>query len=726
MRALIAGFILGLVAAFCGALLLHHFWRGHHFSTTHAAPALATTPEPVSIPRCDNLTPDGNAATWGAQGFRLNVLQDVGTIPGDVPPARASFAWNANAFLVRVEVDVPSTIEAEKDNGLWRDDSVELFLSAGPDLAQISQVIVAPGLDPRHPAPRQMIGRTPAASPKPFPVQTIARRTPTGYAVDFILPWSAYGVTPAAGQKLGVQVVVHHRDDNGLRSFGWYPGSNAYSDPSQRIALVLGQDASPSVDVLARLNVLTAATIQAAVTYSPDARGHVLFLQRGDEALGRYRLGDEGNFSLASFPLPNDWHGDEPIVLRDGGQFLAAMTRDDFLAQIKELASHLEYTYEQSVFNDTHFPKGGFNDDEIVRRFFSPVEIHTKFYDAQYNEVTQADKPGRYGAIVRIRLAGGVELTRYITICRVPKKIDWWNAPPPLNAPLPKEIGLDPAVVRAQQKEIGQDFNSAFLDSMRISQDPAILLAGLMETKPGDAPVVWRTDAWARDANWWYGLREKLGQPEKYQYLLDLPAGYDADTTKNWPLILFLHGSGERGDHVDDVRRNGLAKLLGQGKQVPAIVVSPQCPAGEWWNTHVLAALLDDVAAKYRVDPDRVYVTGLSMGGFCTWDLALAYPERFAAAVPICGRGDPADAARLLKLPLWAFHGEADETVPVANTVDMVTAIRKAGGHPHMTLYPGVGHNSWDKAYATDALYAWLFAQKRGQPEVVTPGAPAQ
>ena len=129
--------------------------------------------------------------------------------------------------------------------------------------------------------------------------------------------------------------------------------------------------------------------------------------------------------------------------------------------------------------------------------------------------------------------------------------------------------------------------------------------------------------------------------------------------------------------------------------------------------------LLDEISQKYRVDADRIYVTG----GSEVWELAEAYPERFAAINPLCGECDPADAARLKDLPVWAFYGTEQESSSMAQTNAMLDSIRKAGGHPHLTLSDG-HHDTWDMAYATDALYKWLLAQKRGQPEAVTPGVP--
>ena len=210
---------------------------------------------------------------------------------------------------------------------------------------------------------------------------------------------------------------------------------------------------------------------------------------------------------------------------------------------------------------------------------------------------------------------------------------------------------------------------------------------------------------------------EKLFEKEivvtaKYHYLLSLPAGYE-DSDRRWPLMLFLHGSGESGESLAKVKANGPPKLIALNERAfPCIVVSPQSP-GRGWNPDYLAALLDDICATYRVDPERVYLTGLSMGGYGTWMLAAAHPDRFAAIVPICGGGNPVDADKLKGLPIWAFHGAEDKTVKLENSEKMVDALKAVGSDVKFTVYPGVGHDSWTETYANPELYDWLFAQKR-------------
>ena len=147
----------------------------------------------------------------------------------------------------------------------------------------------------------------------------------------------------------------------------------------------------------------------------------------------------------------------------------------------------------------------------------------------------------------------------------------------------------------------------------------------------------------------------------------------------------------------------------------PSKVLAPRSPAGPWmsWDALQLGALLDEIETNHRVDNDRVYVTGLSMGGSGTWRLASEFPERFAAIAPFCGRGDVNEASRIVRLPTWAFHGDRDTAVPVYETTRLIDALRKAGGAPRMTIYPGVGHQCWEESYSGQEFYDWLLSQRR-------------
>lgn len=210
-------------------------------------------------------------------------------------------------------------------------------------------------------------------------------------------------------------------------------------------------------------------------------------------------------------------------------------------------------------------------------------------------------------------------------------------------------------------------------------------------------------------------FRKRVAHAARLAYLLYLPNGYQGGG-ENWPLVLFLHGAGERGDDLDLLKVHGPPKRIEQGHDYPCIIAAPQCPAGKWWTWLVpdLHALLDDLIARFRVDADRVYVTGISMGGEGTWALAADRPERFAAIVPICGPCLHLWSETLTSVPAWCFHGEKDDLVLPRFSHRMVDAIRARGGRKvKLTTYPDAGHDSWTATYDNPAVFRWLLRHKR-------------
>jgi len=221
----------------------------------------------------------------------------------------------------------------------------------------------------------------------------------------------------------------------------------------------------------------------------------------------------------------------------------------------------------------------------------------------------------------------------------------------------------------------------------------------------------------------------KSAAGKKLLYRLFKPAGYDEK--QKYPLVLFLHGAGERGEDNQAQTKHGVRFFLQNQAKFPCFVVAPQCPSKVQWvdtpwgnlkhaipaqptepmqsTIELLAALQKEFAT---VDDKRLYVTGLSMGGFGTWDIVSRFPRKFAAAVPICGGADEAQAPAIAKVPVWVFHGGADDVVKTVRSRNIVAALKAAGGAPRYTEYPGVGHGSWDQAYCEAELFPWLFSQK--------------
>lgn len=206
-----------------------------------------------------------------------------------------------------------------------------------------------------------------------------------------------------------------------------------------------------------------------------------------------------------------------------------------------------------------------------------------------------------------------------------------------------------------------------------------------------------------------------LASTQQMHYWQYLPDNYATDTTARFPLVVFLHGGGEVGSDLELVKKNGLPKRIAQGKHYPFVVVAPQNPHDQLWDDALVMAVLDRVLATHRIDPDRVYLTGLSRGGFGTWRLAIQHPERFAAIAPVCGGGLPDYAFRIKDVPVWAFHGAKDRAIPLSRTVEMVEALLEVGGNVKLTVYPEAGHDAWTETYDNPALYTWLLGHARSR-----------
>ena len=209
------------------------------------------------------------------------------------------------------------------------------------------------------------------------------------------------------------------------------------------------------------------------------------------------------------------------------------------------------------------------------------------------------------------------------------------------------------------------------------------------------------------------------------QYLLFLPETY-GQSNKRFPLILFLHGSGESGTDLNKVKKIGIPRVAPLRKNFPFMVLAPQCPKTEWWtDTRMIIrvmAMLDEVCNKYRVDRSRIYLTGLSMGGFGTWALLEQFSNRFAAAGVVCGSGgNPYLAYRMRNVPIRIYHGGVDKNVSILNSRSMDSALKKVRANVEMIVYPKMGHSIWKRVYTSDNFYDWLLVQKKGVRGAVTP-----
>ncbi len=202
---------------------------------------------------------------------------------------------------------------------------------------------------------------------------------------------------------------------------------------------------------------------------------------------------------------------------------------------------------------------------------------------------------------------------------------------------------------------------------------------------------------------------------ENLAYYLYYPENYKVQKDKDFPLLLFLHGGGESGDTITAIKKNGPPKMIAEGKQFPFLILAPQNSyKNKWWNTRALNQLLDTIVANNRIDAQRIYLTGLSRGGGAAWEMAVQYPDKFAALAVVCGM-TPVPYASWIdkKMPIWVFHGTEDKSIPFEESETMVKRLKSMGYDVQFTRYDNVGHDSWTQAYQTEELYQWFVKQKR-------------
>ncbi len=221
------------------------------------------------------------------------------------------------------------------------------------------------------------------------------------------------------------------------------------------------------------------------------------------------------------------------------------------------------------------------------------------------------------------------------------------------------------------------------------------------------------------DNNYEKAIQIEVRDSEGYNFLLFMPANDNEILNNKYPLIIFLHGIGERGSDLQLLKREGLPKILDGDTSFPFIVISPQCPLStEWYytnedNVRSINVMLDDAIKRYPIDTNRIYLTGLSMGGIGTWYFAIKNPERFAAIAPIAFRGDGWSPCTAKDIPVWGFHGANDLVIPLSLAQAIVDQFRNCGGQIEFTIYPDLGHDAWTRTYNNQDLYTWLLTNSK-------------
>ena len=683
-------------------------------------PPSASRPS-FDVPRLSGVTVDGKVADWGDGGLRIEVLTCAA---GPWRPAAdfdvaARLGWDDRGLLVFVAVCDDQPVENDDTTELWRKDSVELFLVPAHGARDLWQIAVAPGLDPKYPKLRahHYDRRRRAALKAVALTAELARSTAgEGYVLEARLPWACLGIEPRLGREVAFQLYATDVDGPGDHvQYRWFPAGNTHADSRRTRRLRLAERPGPAVVAAATAGYERFRRTRIHVAARAGRRVVVL---DGRRTLGEAELARDGLLRTASVaaPMPPRGKPRGPLTVAIDGAPAATVVLPDADAERKRAFERAALRPSPCVFSGERFPAVGFERPSLVEDLIGPYTLETAFYDADHNQVVTAKRPGRYGAVVEIRPQDGPPTRRFLTLFRQPKGLRWRRHKLALTVELPPQLGIHPDVATAHAETLADLFKQGLVGGFDREADAAVVLAGLFETKPGTPPTR-RTGPRARNTRWWHVLKRKTGDLVPLRYLVHLPPGAGDDKSKRWPTILFLHGAGERGDNLEHVKLHGPPKIVETRKDFPFIVLSPQCPRGTWWTAPPLEDLLAEAMAKHPIDPDRLYVTGLSMGGFGSWALACEHPGRFAAVVPICGGGDSRDVERIKDLPVWVFHGGADGVVPVSESEEMAAALRKVGGRVRFTVYPAAGHDSWSATYDDPRLYEWLLRQRRGKPE---------
>ncbi|MGD0139906.1 MAG: sugar-binding protein [Tepidisphaeraceae bacterium] len=678
------------------------------------------------IPKLQGIAIDGDPADWADQGFVVSVMHST-------PPrrlqsgqfdAQVRLGWDERGLLVLSEVADPDVHEADSDMQPSTGASVELSEADACGGVEHWQASIAPGVDPKHAQMRTFLfDKRSQTNRRVKPsVTAAAKRTASGYVIEALLPWDVLGVKAKVGREIGFQVQVNHRGGGNVAQLLWFPEQGADSNTKKMQRIRLADAPSAAVTAAAEGGYEHFRRTRVSIAATANAVGKIAQVRAGGAILGQATLKPDGRLAAAeiSLPIPAIGKPYGPLAVWLDGKLIESLDLPNADDQRKDALGDMDVVADSSVFSKTDLPSIDFASPEAAEDLIGDYTIHATYYDANYNVVAGADHPGRYGAVAEVTPEKGKPFKRYLTLYRQTKDFNWRALRLTTALQLPPEFGVD-AAIAGEQVTATEDFVARETSDSRWRDDHlAVFLAGLAETAPGAGNLPRRLGPAGMNIAWWYGLEKRTGDLVPYKYLVHVPNLSQNNPQAKFPLVLFLHGSGERGDNLDRVLAHGLPQIL---KNQPDwafkdqfIVVSPQCPAGDRWNPLLLRDLLDEVSAKYPVDLDRVYLTGLSIGGSESWEMAEWFPERFAAVVPICGVGDPTDVSRLKDIPTWVFHGGRDPSVPIENAYEMVQALRDIHARVRFTVYPDYGHNSWEPAYDDPKLYEWLLMQRRGQP----------
>ncbi len=497
------------------------------------------------IPQLEGISIDGNPVDWGNAGFRVNIISsEAGTVlPAHDLDARFRLGWDTQGILLLLTVKDDAAVESPDEERLWQSDSVQLFVATEPDSSEYYQVIFSPGLDPEFPELRQQIIDLRKNPPADEELTANVARTVTeaGYMLEALLPWENLGIEPKIGQEIGFQLYVSDFDDP-EDSFEviWYPRSGTHLDSSAMHRLRLAVDPSPPILASARGEYEHMRRIRVDVLAAEELMGKEVEIKHNQVSMVSGELtSDQGRASVnLTIPMPprGEPYGELAVII-DTEHATSLMLPDADEKRAKALID-AEIHFHPPVFSGTQFPSCDFECPYWAEELIGPYSIETTFYDSNYNQVTSAEEPGRYGAVVEVIPEQGRIIRRFRTLFRYPEDIplssliSWFLRNATAFIDLPQEVDIDPDVITEQSRAISEYLKWQFVngDGFYSKDETAALLAGLYETEAGSGETGVAEDVWARDRQWWVVLKRKIYRTgEIYPEPFECPLLVDGD-----------------------------------------------------------------------------------------------------------------------------------------------------------------------------------------------------
>jgi len=472
---------------------------------------------PFDVPRVDNVTIDGRFDDWNDGGFRVVMLTSVDgrALPKTDLDATFRLGWNSDGLLVALTVHDDVHFEHASQGDLWRLDSIEMFLAPEPGADDFVQVVVAPGMDRKHPEVRySLIGYGGLAGSDELGLTVARAKTTTGYRLEALLPWSNIAVQPALGRVVGFQLWITDADgvtQNFVAT--WYPGEDTSKDATQMHRLRLASDASPTASVIRAHGSYDLDRMRTDITIvaSDDQAGKAVAILEGDKTVARSRLEpDESGRVMARFRFP-------PPIGKPSGQYTVVIDEKtvekvdlpNFDRQRAEAFLFAGPTARPSVFSG-ELPEVRFERPLWLEALIGPYQIKTTYYDSEYNVVTGAQEPGRYAAVAEIVTESGQTYRRFLTLCCLPAPLGW--SARVLDAPLAfgPALGVDAQAVATHPGAVADLVNGQLRASFNRSTGVAVLLAGLGQSTPAEQIDQFYRRPEQLDRQWWVGLKRKL------------------------------------------------------------------------------------------------------------------------------------------------------------------------------------------------------------------------